>query len=169
MSFLLKNYSHVKVIYLLIRCCKARFSLWNTNNTDRNDVNKQNTHTHTHTPNTLRKITLERIGINRYVIPPFSKQASILPTPPILQEKSELASLFKNLKTQTPPFMKRSSNYDGSFTQALWVKHQNKKTCHITQVASISKKRWLYLKGCAHYIFTSLVSMSNREHLWNKE
>ena len=25
------------------------FVLWNTNNTDRNDVNKQNTHTHAHT------------------------------------------------------------------------------------------------------------------------
>ena len=24
------------------------FVLWNTNNTDRNDVNKQNTHTHAH-------------------------------------------------------------------------------------------------------------------------
>ena len=25
------------------------FVLWNTNNTDRNDVNKQNTHAHAHT------------------------------------------------------------------------------------------------------------------------
>ena len=49
MSFLFKNYSLVEVIYLLIRCYKTRFFLRNTNNTDRNGVNKQNTHTHTHT------------------------------------------------------------------------------------------------------------------------
>ena len=59
MSFLLKNYSLVKVIYLLIKCYKTRFFLSNTNNTNRNGVNKQNTHTHTHThthtPNTPRK------------------------------------------------------------------------------------------------------------------
>ena len=45
-SFLFKNYSLVKVIYLLIRCCKTRFFLWNTYITDRNGVNKQNTYTH---------------------------------------------------------------------------------------------------------------------------
>ena len=28
-------------------CYKTKFFLWNTNNTDRNSVNKQNTHTHT--------------------------------------------------------------------------------------------------------------------------
>ena len=51
MSFLFKNYSLVKVIYiyLLIRCYKTRFFQWNTNNADRNGVNKQNTHTHTRT------------------------------------------------------------------------------------------------------------------------
>ena len=43
-SFLFKNYSLAKVIYLLIICNKTRFFLWNTNNTDRNGVNKQ-THT----------------------------------------------------------------------------------------------------------------------------
>ena len=42
-SFLFKNYSLVKVIYLLIRCYKTWFLLWNTDNTDRNGVNKQNT------------------------------------------------------------------------------------------------------------------------------
>ena len=48
MSFLYENYSLAKS-YLLIRCYKTKFFLWNTNNTDRNGVNKQNTHTHTHT------------------------------------------------------------------------------------------------------------------------
>ena len=41
----LKHYSHVKVIFLLIRCYKTRFFLWNTKSSDRNGVNEQNTHT----------------------------------------------------------------------------------------------------------------------------
>ena len=41
MSFLFKNHSHAKVIYLSIRWYKVGFS----NNTG---VRKQNTHTHTH-------------------------------------------------------------------------------------------------------------------------
>ena len=60
MSFLLKNYSVVESVYLFIRCNETRLFLQNTNNTDRNGVNKQNTHTHI--PNTSRKITLERVG-----------------------------------------------------------------------------------------------------------
>ena len=46
--FFFKDYSLVKVIYLLIRCYKARFFLCNKNNTDRNGV-KRNTNTVTHT------------------------------------------------------------------------------------------------------------------------
>ena len=49
-----------EAIYQLIRCNKTKFFLWNTNNTDRNGVNKQNTHTHT--PHIQRKITLERVS-----------------------------------------------------------------------------------------------------------
>ena len=45
MSFLLKNYSLVESVYLFIRCNKTKFFLRNTNNTYRNGVNKQNTHT----------------------------------------------------------------------------------------------------------------------------
>ena len=45
--------------HLLIRCYKARIFLWSTNNTDRNGVNKQNTHT----PNTQRKGTLARVSM----------------------------------------------------------------------------------------------------------
>ena len=52
---------HLQKPYLLIRCYKTRFFLWNTDNTDRNGVNKQNKHTHTHTY-TQRKITLNRVG-----------------------------------------------------------------------------------------------------------
>ena len=45
MSFLLKNYSLVESVYLFIRCNKTKFFLPHTNNTHRNGVNKQNTHT----------------------------------------------------------------------------------------------------------------------------
>ena len=45
MSFLLKNYSLVESEYLFIRCNNTIFFLWNTNNTDKNGVNKQTTHT----------------------------------------------------------------------------------------------------------------------------
>ena len=58
MSFHFKTYSLVESVYLFIRCNKTRFFLQNTNNTDRNGVNKQNTHT----PNTQRKITLKKGG-----------------------------------------------------------------------------------------------------------
>ena len=47
MSFLFKNYTIVKAIYLLIRCYKTKSFLWNKNNTDNNGVNKQNTYRHT--------------------------------------------------------------------------------------------------------------------------
>ena len=45
MSFLYKNYTIVQVAYLFIRRNKTKFFLWNTNNTDKNDVNKQKKHT----------------------------------------------------------------------------------------------------------------------------
>ena len=40
LSFPFKNYSLLEVLYLLIRCNNTKFFLWNTNNTDRNGVNK---------------------------------------------------------------------------------------------------------------------------------
>ena len=50
-STFFKKFSLVEVIYLLIRCSKTKFFLRNTNNTDE-----------THTPNTQRKITVERVS-----------------------------------------------------------------------------------------------------------
>ena len=44
---LFKNYSLTEVIYLLIRSNKTKFFPRNTKTTDRNDVNKLNTHAHT--------------------------------------------------------------------------------------------------------------------------
>ena len=55
MSFLFKYYSLVKVMYLLISCCKTRFFLWSTNNTNRNGVNIRNKHIHTRIHQTLRE------------------------------------------------------------------------------------------------------------------
>ena len=71
MSFLFKN-SLGKVVYLLIRCYKTRFVFSNTDNTDRNGVNKQNTHTHTHAnpPNSQRNITMERVSMKISDTPP---------------------------------------------------------------------------------------------------
>ena len=40
--FAFQTYSLVEVTYLLIRFNKTKFFPWNTNNTDRNGVNKQN-------------------------------------------------------------------------------------------------------------------------------
>ena len=45
MSFLFKKYSLVEFVYLFIRCNKTKFLLSNTNNADKDGVNKQNTHT----------------------------------------------------------------------------------------------------------------------------
>ena len=72
MSFLLKNYSIVESVNLFIRCNKTRLFLQNTNNTDRNGVNKQNTHppththtnthTHTHTHTHTKSVEKDNIG-----------------------------------------------------------------------------------------------------------
>ena len=58
MLFLLKNYSVVESVYLFIRYNKTKFFQRNTDNTDRNSVNKKKTYT----PNSQRKITLEMEG-----------------------------------------------------------------------------------------------------------
>ena len=58
MSFLLKNYSLVESVYMFIRCNETNFFLQNTNNTDRNGVNKQNTHSKHLEKDNTGKITL---------------------------------------------------------------------------------------------------------------
>ena len=45
MFFLLKNYSVVESVYLFIRCNNTKLFQRNTDNTDRNSVNKKNIHT----------------------------------------------------------------------------------------------------------------------------
>ena len=67
--FFSKNYSLVKVKYLLIRCFKTRFLQWNTNNTVWNGVNIQNTRRQT--PKIQWKITLERVSCMKISGTPF--------------------------------------------------------------------------------------------------
>ena len=47
MSLVIKNYSFVEDIYLLIRFNKTEFFRWNPKNADRKGGNKQNTQPHT--------------------------------------------------------------------------------------------------------------------------
>ena len=56
MSLLLKYYTLVEVIHLMIRFNKTTSFLRNTKNTDRMGKNRQNTHT----PHTERKVSLKR-------------------------------------------------------------------------------------------------------------
>ena len=80
MSFLFKNYSLVKVIYLLIRCYETRFFLWNIYNTDRNGVNKQNIHTHTHQTHRER-LHWKRLASMKIIDTPSLKQPHLLYQP----------------------------------------------------------------------------------------
>ena len=97
MSFLFKNYSLVKVIYLLIRCYKTRFFLWNTNNIDRNGANKQNIQTHTKHS--------EKDNTEKWY-PPFFETTPYFTNPSLFMGKYEPSPYFffffsKILKTQT--------------------------------------------------------------------
>ena len=56
MSLLLKNCSFVEVTYLVITFNSTKSFQWNTTNSDRNDVNEQNTHS------IHRKITSARVS-----------------------------------------------------------------------------------------------------------
>ena len=105
---------HLQKSYLLIRCYKIGFFLLNTNNTDRNGVNKQNTHT------TLRERQHWKVLVSIKIsyTPLFKTTLPILPTPPFLWKKPEPPLFSKMSKTQTTPpslplpFIKRgSSNY----------------------------------------------------------
>ena len=60
MSFLFKNYAGV-VTDLLTRCNRTKFFLGSTSNTDKNGVNKLNTHT----PNNQGKITMESVTMTK--------------------------------------------------------------------------------------------------------
>ena len=99
--FFISKMIHLQKSYLLIRCYKARFFLWKTNNTDRNGVNKQNTYT----PNTQRNIIHWKglAGMKIGDTPPF------LPPPPLPPSPSYFInpSLFMG-KIWTPTFSKIS-------------------------------------------------------------
>ena len=63
MPLLFKNYSLAEVPCWLIRFNKTKFFPWNTKNSDRNGINKENTHAYT--PNNPRKIILERASMKK--------------------------------------------------------------------------------------------------------
>ena len=93
--FSLENCLLVKVIYLLIRCYKTRFFHWNTRKTDRNGVNKQNAHRHT--PNTQRKIILEKVSMkisDTTPLPLFLKQPHLFYQPLHFYGKNLTSPLF---------------------------------------------------------------------------
>ena len=104
MSLLVKNYSLIEVTFLLISFNKAKSFLWNTKNTDRNDVNKQNTDTN----QTLRKITLERVSLYENKWNPHFYNRPLFYQPISFYEKNlKPHSLEKFWKLNSkPPFIK---------------------------------------------------------------
>ena len=75
--------------HMLIKFNKRKFFLWNVRNNGRSDMNKQNTHT----LNTQRKITLERVS---YYENKFKTTPSILPASPFFWGK---ISFFQNKRS----------------------------------------------------------------------
>ena len=61
-SFLLKNYSLVKVMYLLTSVRPGYSCVTQIILIEMVLINNTHTHTHTHTPNTQRKTTAERVS-----------------------------------------------------------------------------------------------------------
>ena len=103
---------HLLKPYLLIRCCNTRFFWWNTNNTDRNGVNKQN-----------MKIVNMKISDT----PPYFTNLSLF------MEKNQPPFFSKILKTPpplSPSFVKGVSNYECTNCQnhSSGSFHPNKKS-----------------------------------------
>ena len=101
--FFSKYNSLVKVIYLLIRCYKTRFFLWNKNSTDIIGINKQNIHT-PHTHQTLR----ERLHWKGFVSMKISNTLPFLKQPPLFYQPLQFCG--KNLKNLNNPFMENFKN-----------------------------------------------------------
>ena len=115
MYLLFKDYSLVKVIYLLIRCYKTMFFQWNTNNTEKMvQINK------IHTQNTQRKIKIEGlVSMKRSDTSPFLKQPHLFYQPLHFYGRNlKTAPFFSEIsKTQSPPLQwGRGSNYALAFS-----------------------------------------------------
>ena len=103
---------HLLKPYLLIRCCNTRFFWWNTNNTNRNGVNKQN-----------MKIVNMKISDT----PPYFTNLSLF------MEKNQPPFFSKILKTPpplSPSLIKGVSNYECTNCQnhSSGSFHPNKKS-----------------------------------------
>ena len=110
MSFLFKNYTIVKTIYLLIRCYKTKSFLWNKNNTDRNGVNKQNTYRHTkHSEKNDTEKSMEISDTHFFKTTPLFYQ----PLPFYGKNLNWLDPPFfsKIFKNPPPPLLRVGSNY----------------------------------------------------------
>ena len=117
MSFLFKNYSLVKVIYLLIRCYKTRFFLWNTNNIDRNGANKQNIQTHTKHS--------EKDNTEKWY-PPFFETTPYFTNPSLFMGKYEPSAyffFFENFENSNPNYDICSSCYLSVFLNHRFTHH----------------------------------------------
>ena len=104
MSSLFKNYWLVEITYLLIRFNKTKFFLWNTKNTARYGVNKQNTHYHSLREWYDWKGWLSIKTNDR--VPLFLKTTTLLYQPLPFYGKN--LNPRKILKTQTPFFYKQN-------------------------------------------------------------
>ena len=88
----------------MIRCYKTKFFLWNTNNTDRNGVNKQ---THRHTHQTLRERLHWKQLVSVKSDPPFLKQLPLFYQPlPFYGKKLKLPFYKSFENSNTPPLHK---------------------------------------------------------------
>ena len=75
-----------------------------SNNTDRNGANKKNTNVYTHSPNTQRKITIERVSWCENKWYPTPPPPLISPNPPFLWGKSEPPpTFFENFENSKLP------------------------------------------------------------------
>ena len=131
--FFISKMIHLQKSYLLIRCYKARFFLWKTNNTDRNGVNKQNTYT----PNTQRNIIHwkglagMKIGDTPPFLPPPPSPFPILFYQPFpFYGKNLNLHFFKNFKNcekSKPLFIKGSGVGRGEVQLCQWSVFVNQK------------------------------------------
>ena len=98
MSLFFKNYSLVEIMYLLIRFIKIKFFPWNTKNSDRNGINKQNTQAH----QTLGKWWLWKRLASMKI-----SDTSYFTNPSLFMGKIQSAPIFcRNFDYSTPSFVK---------------------------------------------------------------
>ena len=102
MSLLFINYYFVQVTYLLITFSRTRFFPWNTKNTDRYGVNKQNTR-HNSLKERYDWKGLVGMRISDRVPQPFSKTNPYFTNPSLFMVKIWTLPFWENFEKITPP------------------------------------------------------------------